>query len=115
MKTLLGAGALVLTMAAGAWSSDAFPVGDEPAREGHEQKQGQRDDDRGAGRQQAPGQVKKADRAPKEHPHGAPPGQAQRDRGEPPPWAGGPDERSEDPPGLAKQPADHPSKTHGRP
>jgi hypothetical protein len=112
MKTLLGAGALVLTMAAGAWSSDALPLGDEPAREGHGE-QDQRGD-RGAGREQAPGQATKAERASKEHPHGAPPGQAQRDRGEPPPWAGGPDERSEEPPGLAKQPADHPSKTRGR-
>ena len=123
MKTLLGAGALLLTMAAGAWSSDAFPLGDEPDRDGHHQKHagqdGERDkagkgDKASRGRETAPGQVKKAGQGP-EHPHGSPPGQAQRDRGEPPAWAGGPDRRTAEPPGLAKKPDDHPAKTHGRP
>lgn len=87
MKTLLGGGALVLVMAAGAWSSDVVSGSDEPERRGLHQKQAK---------------DQKADRSAKPHPHGEPPGLAQRDRGEPPPWSGGPDQRAEEPPGLAK-------------
>lgn len=101
MKTLLGAGALVVTMAAGAWSSDALPLGDDPARDGrHQQQRTGPDGERGGGRDDAPGRARRAG----EHPHGAPPGQDQRGRGERPAWAGGPDERTAEPPGLARKP-----------
>lgn len=120
MKSLLGGGALVLVMAAGAWSSDVVSGPDRTERPGLHQKS--RDHEAGkpekpekpwkAGK---PGKPTAADRAwgdevrargragaTKPHPHGEPPGLAQRDRGEPPPWSGGPEERSEEPPGLAK-------------
>lgn len=103
MKSLLGAGALVLAMGLGAWSSDAFPHGDEPERTGHEQKSDRDDSARQVAKHTPPGQEKKAERERPAHPHGAPPGLEQRERQGPPPWSGGPDRRTEEPPGQAKK------------
>jgi hypothetical protein len=107
MKSLLGSGALVLVMAAGAWSSDVVSGPDEPERPGVHQKQDKPGKAEKAEKPTKPGKPAAADRARGDaakphHPHGEPPGLAQRDRGEPPPWSGGPDQRSEEPPGLAK-------------
>lgn len=115
MKSLLGGGALVLVMAAGAWSSDVVSGPDKTERPGLHQKQAKDHEAGKPEKPEKPGKPAAADRArsdearargrdgaKKPHPHGEPPGLAQRDRGEPPPWSGGPDERSVEPPGLAK-------------
>ncbi|HET8970437.1 MAG TPA: hypothetical protein VFN19_05200 [Candidatus Nanopelagicales bacterium] len=106
MKSLLGGGVLVLVMAAGAWSSDVVSGPDEPGRPGLHGKQSKPEKADKADKPAKPGKPAAAGRAradaAKPHPHGEPPGLAQRDRGEPPPWSGGPDQRAEEPPGLAK-------------
>lgn len=115
MKSLLGALALVTVMGAGAWSSDALSGFDSPERGRHQREHAQ---DRAADKAEKSREQsqKKADKAAeKAHPHGGPPGQQQRHRGEPPAWSGGPETRTAEPPGLANKPADHPAKTHGRP
>lgn len=105
MKSLLGGGALVLVMAAGAWSSDAVSGPDRPDRPGrHQQEQADRKADRRADKADKADKAEKtADGEKPPHPHGEPPGLAQRERQGPPPWSGGPENRSEEPPGLAKQ------------
>ena len=106
MKSLLGGGVLVLVMAAGAWSSDVVSGPDEPGRPGLHGKQSKPEKADKADKPAKPRKPTAAGRAradaAKPHPHGEPPGLAQRDRGEPPPWSGGPDQRAEEPPGLAK-------------
>jgi hypothetical protein len=103
MKSLLGTGALVLALGLGAWSSDAMSRSDEPDRPARQQRQQADDTGRPDAKGMPPGQQKQADREKKSHPHGAPPGLEQRERGGPPPWSGGPGQRTEEPPGLGKQ------------
>ena len=123
MKSLLGALALIAVMGAGAWSSDALSGFDAPERDRHGQ---QHAEDKAADKAEKAERraERKAERSEQRtgrkadkpaHPHGGPPGQQQRGRGEPPDWAGGPDQRTAEPPGQAKKPADHPAKSHGRP
>lgn len=116
MKSLLGALALIAVMGTGAWSSDALsgfdaPEGDRHGQQHAEDKAADKADE--AERKAERKTDRKADKPA--HPHGGPPGQQQRGRGEPPDWAGGPDQRTAEPPGQAKKPADHPAKSHGRP
>lgn len=131
MKTLVGAGVLMALMTAGAYSSDAL-AGFDMEAPGQVQPHGHGDkaakkaakSERKAAKQ-ADRASRKADKADKpdqavrtgkpEHPHGAPPGHQQRDRGGPPPWSGGPDKRTEEPPGLAKKDGQPKAKPEPKP
>lgn len=121
MKSLLGAGVLVAMMGAGALSSDALSGFDAPDT-GQHQKQQQAEKKAEKKAQQRAAQVQRKlekraaqERTRPEHPLGGPPGQQQRGRGEPPDWAGGPDDRTAEPPGLANKAPDHPANSRGRP